>query len=172
MMSHTLTSLLCMTCPAAAAAATIHASTHNHTHIHSCDHKHNEKAFMMADDDLRTKDGARTRKHKQRKYCVDSGASVHCINDASMFEHVYEAHPQVRVTVANKQVLTAQAVGTVKVSLTNQHNQIHQITLHNVVYHPDFSGNLLSVRRLWKDSRISTTFEDSNYFRDKATGDK
>ena len=129
MLSHTLTSLLCMTCPAAAATATIHASTYNHTHnhIHSCDHKHNEKAFMLADDDLRTKDGARTRKHKQRKYCVDSGASVHCINDASRFEHAYEAHPQVKVTVANKQVLTAQAVGTVKVSLTNQHNQMYLV---------------------------------------------
>ena len=57
-------------------------------------------------------------------------------------------------------------------NLTNQNNTSHVITLHNVVYHPDFSENLLSVRRLWKDSRISTTFEGSNYFKDKATGDK
>ena len=127
---------------------------------------------MMADDGSRTQAGTRTRKHKHRRYCVDSGASVHCINDASMFDHVYEDHPEVKVTVANKQVLTAKAVGTVKVTLTNQHNHTHTVTLHNVVYRPNFSENLLSVRRLWKDSRISTTFEDSNYFKDKSTGDK
>ena len=92
-----------MTCPDAAHASNLHTSTH----VHPCVHKHNEKVFMMANDDLRARAGARTRKHKHRKYCVDSGASVHCINDASMFDHVYAHHPPVKVTVANKQVLTA-----------------------------------------------------------------
>ena len=91
---------------------------------------------MMSDDGASTR--TRTRKHKRRTYCVDSGASVHCINDASMFDHVYAHHPPVKVTVANKQVLTATKIGTVKVNLTNQHNTSHVITLHNVVYHPTF----------------------------------
>ena len=152
---------------------------HDHMHVLAT-HKHfrpppcsdsKEKAFMMSDDGASTR--TRTRKHKRnRTYCVDSGASVHCINDASMFDHVYAHHPPVKVTVANKQVLTATKIGTVKVNLTNQHNKPRTITLHNVVYHPNFSENLLSVRRLWKDSRMSTTFEGSNYFKDKSTGDK
>ena len=37
---------------------------------------------------------------------VDSGASVHCINDPGLFETVYNDHPPIRITVANKQVLT------------------------------------------------------------------
>ena len=168
MMRDTLTWLLCMTCHDSIHAGCIRTHTHNQT----CSHDQNLKAFTLADDGSRTQAGTRTRKHKHRRYCVDSGASVHCINDASMFDHVYENHPEVKVTVANKQVLTAKAVGTVKVTLTNQHNHTHTVTLHNVVYHPNFSENLLSVRRLWKDSRISTTFEDSNYFKDKSTGDK
>ena len=55
---------------------------------------------------------------------VDSGASVHCINDSRLFEAVYEDHPPVRITVANKQVLIAKAVGSVRLRLRNQQGEI------------------------------------------------
>ena len=113
MIPQSLTWLLCMT-------------PHDHMHVLAT-HKHfrpppcfdsKEKAFMMSDDGASTR--TRTRKHKRnRTYCVDSGASVHCINDASMFDHVYEHYPPVKVTVADKQVLTAKKVRTVKVNFTN-----------------------------------------------------
>ena len=109
----------------------------------------------------------RTKKHK-RRYTVDSGASVHCINDRSMFDTVYMDHPPVRIMVANKQLLQAKTVGTVKLTMNDTHGKPHDITLHNVVYHPAFSENLLSVHRLWKDSRISTRFAGENMFVDKA----
>ena len=103
---------------------------------------------------------------------VDSGASVHCINDSQLFEAVYEDHPPVRITVANKQVLIAKAVGSVRLRLRNQQGEIVELVIHNVVYHPDFHENLLSVRRLWKDNRLKTSFGAVNRFKCVNTLDK
>ena len=112
-----------------------------------------------------------TRK-KRKQFVIDSGASVHCVNDMSLFETIYENHPEVRITVANKQVLVAQAVGTVRVPMTATDGSKHDVVLHNVVYHPHFHTNLLSVKRLWKDSRMSTKFASKNVFKDVHTGRK
>ena len=112
-----------------------------------------------------------TSKRKRKRLTVDSGASVHCINDKSLFEHTYDDHPPVNVYVANKQKLTAMAVGTVRIHLTSTKGKSTDYVLHNVVYHPDFSENLISVHRLWKDSRLSTHFAGTNKFVDALTGD-
>ena len=45
-----------------------------------------------------------------------------------------------------------------------------EVTLHNVVYHPHFKDNLLSVHRLWHDSRIGVRFEDRNHLKCMRTG--
>ena len=120
---------------------------------------------MMVNDDRKSR-------NRRKKLTVDSGASVHCINDKSLFETVYEDHPPVDITVANKQKLTALAVGTVRINLTSNKGETRDYILHNVVYHPSFSENLLSVRRLWKDSHLSTHFASTNRFVDKRTGEK
>ena len=90
-----------------------------------------------------------------------------------MFDVIYDDHDPVRVTVANGQKLTALCVGTVRLPLVSTDGTKHEITLHNVVYHPSFHNNLLSVRRLWKDSRINTKFAGGNSrFKDVQTGVK
>jgi len=115
----------------------------------------NHKSMCICDD---------RRKHRKtiNSSIVDSGATVHCINDASLFDTIYENHPPVNVFVANKQKLAIQAVGTVKITLTSTNGKARNYILHNVVYHPLFSENLISVRRLWKYSRISSHFADPN----------
>ncbi len=40
------------------------------------------------------------------------------------------------------------------------------VTLKNVMYVPDLSYNVLSVKKLWKDNRIETHFGERCYMRD------
>ena len=66
----------------------------------------------------------------------------------------------VRLRVLMAKILMAHAVGSVTVHLQRQDGTSHQLLIHNVVYHPEFSHNLLSVRRLWKDNDLKTRFGD------------
>ena len=91
------------------------------------------------------------KKRKKRsisEFIVDSGATIHCVNDISMFETMDEGHPPVYITIANGQKVKADAVGTVRVKLTDTTGEDEDVLLQNVVYSRHFSHNLLSVRRL------------------------
>ena len=112
------------------------------------------------------------KRKSQYEWIVDSGATVHCVNDFSLLTSVYTDHQPVTIRVADKRVLRAHAVGTVVTHLKDDKGRDHQITLHNVVYHPDFGCNLLSVRRLWRDNRLSTKFREKNHLKCSHTGAK
>ena len=96
-------------------------------------------------------------------WIVDSGATVHCVSDINLMSSIYTDHKPVKVVVANKQTITSHAVGTAVIAATDTHGRTHQIVLHNVIYHPSFHVNLISVSRLWHDNRIKTRFGGSNY---------
>ena len=115
-----------------------------------------------------------TTKKKRRPdtWVVDSGASVHCIGDASMLTTVYDNHPPVHIKVADNRIVTAHAVGTAVVTMVDLQGRSHSITLHNVVYHPSFHTNLMSVRKLWRDNRIGAKFMERNILKCKHTGAK
>ena len=109
----------------------------------------------------------RTPQSKRRKptFTVDSGATIHCINDPSLFKHFSTSKHAVRIVTANNSVIYAEAIGTVEVVLLDTHGIQRTITLHNVAYLPHFHTNLISVRRLWRDSGIKTRFGGNNYFK-------
>jgi len=112
-------------------------------------------------------DGPFKNKYKTRKlheWIVDSGATVHCVNDFSLLTSVYTDNDPVLIKVADKRVLRASAVGTAVVKMTDTNGNEHDVTLHNVVYHPSFGSNLLSVRRMWRDNRMSCKFRGENNF--------
>jgi len=111
-------------------------------------------------------------RHQHSSWVVDSGASVHCVSDPSMLTSVYYKHPPVMIKVADNRTLHAHAVGTAILPLLDDHNRTHYITVHNVIYHPNFYTNLISVRRLWKDNRIMCLFDPHNYMKDTSTGMK
>ena len=113
-----------------------------------------------------------SRRKTHTPYVVDSGATLHCINDVSLFDSIDHHHPKVKLRVANGKVLEAHAVGTVKLRLVAEDGSTTEIILHNVVYHPSFTHNLLSVRRLWRDNRIKTRFGSQNYFKQANTGQR
>jgi hypothetical protein len=72
-------------------------------------------------------------------WVVDSGATIHCVNDFSLLTSVYADHDPINIKVADKRTLRAHAIGTAVVNMIDDKGKTHQITLHNVVYHPDFS---------------------------------
>ena len=116
--------------------------------------------------------GREPRRRSHASYIVDSGASLHCINDINLFDSIYQDHRPVKLRVANGKILVSHAVGSVKINLQRQDGTTHSILIHNVVYHPEFSHNLLSVRRLWKDNGLKARFGDKNYFKCKNTNEK
>ena len=63
-------------------------------------------------------------------YVVDSGATLHCINDISLFDSIDHHHPKVKLRVANGKVLEARAVGTVKLRLVAEDGSTTEILLH------------------------------------------
>ena len=113
-----------------------------------------------------------TRKRKPCLWVVDSGASVHCVSNPSLLASVYYKHPPVVIKVADNRTLRAHAVGTSILPLVDDHGKTHLVTLHNVIYHPNFHTNLISVRRLWQDNHIMCLFDPLNYMKDTYTGTK
>ena len=107
---------------------------------------------------------ASRRKKAACRWVVDSGATVHCINDPSMFECIYSDHPQVNIVVADGKKVKMDAVGSVRVHFTDEQGKLHDFLLHNVVCSRHFSHNLLSVRRMYKEHQAEFTFGRSNYF--------
>ena len=55
-----------------------------------------EKAFVVPNNRRQAK-SAKKRTFRTKRLTVDSGASVHCINDKALFETVYEDHPPVSI---------------------------------------------------------------------------
>ena len=111
----------------------------------------------------RSKRGIRSAK-KSCRSVIDSGATIHCIKDKSLFTHL-DTTTNIRVRVANNQVIVTEGVGTCSVIVKDVEGKSHTLVLHNCVYSPKFSDNLISTRRLWKDNRISTHMGGSNYLK-------
>ena len=110
---------------------------------------------------------AKRRRHS--KSVVDSGATVHCIRDRSLFTHL-DTSKSVSLRVADKHVIRAEGVGTCAISLKSSNGEYHTVMLHNCIYSPLFSDNLISTRRLWLDNKLSTHMGESSFFKCHFTG--
>ena len=71
------------------------------------------------------------------------------------------------VKVANGALVPIIACGEVDVNIGGQ-----IVTLKNVMYVPDLTFNVISVKKLWKDNRIETVFGEKCYLKDKMSGNK
>jgi len=92
-------------------------------------------------------------------WIVDSGATITCTNRPDAITMPYENHKNVDVRVADGRTVRALAIGSMVTKLRDEFGTLHSVTLHNVVYHPNFA-NLLSVRQLWRYNRMRSTFGD------------
>ena len=126
------------------------------------DSSHPQPTVMKVTSDNKPNSKSRSTKKKCRSV-VDSGATVHCIRDKSLFTHL-DTSKSVRIRVADNRVINSEGVGTCAIKLKSSNGENHTIVLHNCVYSPLFSENLISTRRLWRDNQISTHMGETNYF--------
>ena len=103
-------------------------------------------------------------KKKRRRAIVDSGATIHCIKDRSLFTHL-DTSKHVDLRVANNQMIRSEGVGTCAIEMTSSDGKKHVITLNNCVYSPMFSENLISTRRLWLEHKISCHLGSTSYLK-------
>ena len=95
------------------------------------------------------------------QYILDSGATVHCFNDLTLFHSIDPTAQLPNLRVANGGFSKVVAVGTVRISLLDSKGKPKLLELKNALYVPDMKFNLISVKRMYRDSRITTTFSDT-----------
>ena len=105
-------------------------------------------------------------------FILDTGATIHCVNDKSLFESIDENKNEIKVTVANGEKLNISTQGSIRISLVDTRGKAHSYMLHNVCYHPRFKENLISVGRLWDDTKIQCTFGSECILHDTCNGFK
>ena len=94
-------------------------------------------------------------KRVHSKTIIDSGATVHCIRDKSLFTYL-DTSKHVKLRVADNRQILSVGVGTCAIKLKSADGQYHDFVLHNCIYSPYFSENLISTRRMWLDNKLST----------------
>jgi len=110
-------------------------------------------------------------RRKSSTWLHDSGASMHCCSDLSLFHTIRRVSNAGSLVTANNERIPITHVGTIVLTLQATNGNLHQILLPNVVYSPTFSKNILSVSRLWHENRLSTKFGRRSYLR-SANGDR
>ena len=82
-----------------------------------------------------------------RSWIIDSGATSHICNDCKQFLQLYPLKNSLEVVLGDGHKLTAVAQGTVKVLMKYGHQGSRKCILHDVLYIPELSYNLLSVSK-------------------------
>ena len=95
---------------------------------------------------------------------MDSGASVSVTCTPELLETVDDVNPDKYVQVANGKLVKVTAIGTVRLNMLDEDSQPYTVLLKNVHYSPHFSGNLLSVREMYDQHKISTTFRGAEAY--------
>jgi transposase InsO family protein len=89
------------------------------------------------------------RKNQKDVWYIDSGATSHMSNDESFFKTL-EKRKMRDVTVANGESAKVLGIGTGELHCLNGKDEAVKVCLENVLYVPDLTENLLSVKRLAK----------------------
>lgn len=96
-------------------------------------------------------------------WIIDSGASNHMCCDISLLTDIHIIATPIHIALPNKQLLTVSQVGTVEFT--------PQLILHQVLYVPQFTCNLLSVSKFTSDSSMSVNFTPTDcVFQDQNQG--
>ena len=89
------------------------------------------------------------------QYILDSGATVHCFNDLTLFHSMDPTAKLPNLRVANGGFSKVVAVGTVRINLLDSEGNPKLLELKNALYVPDMKFNLISVKRMYRDSKIT-----------------
>ena len=102
------------------------------------------------------------------RWIIDSGATSHICNDRDLFIGLYPLKSPLEVLLEDGHKLTATAYGTVKLLMKSGQRSSRKCTLHDVLYIPELSYNLLSVSKAVERGNIvkfglsSCIIRDSN----------
>ena len=84
-------------------------------------------------------------KESNEEWIVDSGATSHICKDRILFTRLYPLNCPVEVKLGDGHILTATAQGSVRLKLKCGDSRFRKCILHDVLYVPQLSYNLLSV---------------------------
>ena len=102
-----------------------------------------------------------TKQSRKKIWIPDSGATVTTCNRLEMFEYITDYYPDTRIQVADGQFVKPIAIGCIKLQLKDTKGKQHTLLLQDVYYMPEFPVNLLSIRQLYDQHKIKTTFGNS-----------
>ena len=84
------------------------------------------------------------------QWVLDCGALHYMTNNAQLLHNLIQLPKPIFITTANEVTVTIEQAGTVVVS--------PEIILQNVLYSPNFTCNLISIRQLTKDIKCLVTY--------------
>nr|KYP75308.1 hypothetical protein KK1_008029 [Cajanus cajan] len=100
------------------------------------------------------------------EWYFDSGASNHVTHDPNQFQEISEHDGKTSLVVGNGERLKIHAYGTAALDTCQR-----SLNLHDLLYVPKITKNLLSVSKLATDNNITIEFDASDCFvKDKLTG--
>ena len=85
---------------------------------------------------------------------VDSGATCHMCCDDKLFDELHSLKQPLEVMLGNGYAVEATGRGTVALELTKVGKKASRCRLHEVLYVPDLSYNLLSVSKAVKAGKV------------------
>lgn len=118
-----------------------HSNSNNHNRSqHKAKHvaDDTESAFAINNDDGENS--------TSQRWLIDSGATKHMTPYRSLFTDYQEFEKPEKVAIADGKTVNALGVGRVMVSVSANRSVARKSTLYDVLYVPDLSSNLFSVR--------------------------
>ena len=98
---------------------------------------------------------------------IDSGATTHMCSNKKAFTILYQLESPIKVTVGDGPALTAIGRGDVVLNMECPSSESESCTLHDVLYVPELSYNLVSVAKVSQKGKIVKFTSNACYILDK-----
>ena len=100
-------------------------------------------------------------------WIVDSGATCHMCHDNKMFTTLYQLEKPIDVMLGDGRMLTAIGRGEVVLDMVLRNGELKSCMLHDVLYVPKLTYNLISVTRASQTGKIVKFTKSACYVLDK-----
>ena len=104
---------------------------------------------------------------KECTWIIDSGATSHMCADKKSFTTLYQLEDPIDVTVGDGRALTATGRGKVVLDIVLPNSKSKSCTLHDVLYVPELSYNLVSVAKVSQKGKIVKFTSNGCYILDE-----
>eukprot|EP00731_Ephydatia_muelleri_P016374 Em0009g798a len=101
------------------------------------------------------------------EWIIDSGATTHMCSNKKALTTLYQLESPIKVTVGDGRALTAVGRGDVVLNMECPSSESESCTLHDVLYVPELSYNLVSVAKVSQKGKIVKFTSNACYILDK-----